>query len=458
MLVIVGILAFHLLGSQPETLAIWTTYIPHKIYFDPIQVAGKTIILAGDKGKRTYIMYELNEKGSITAESVKMPVFPYPPLKFDNIVVLADRTNMVRGFSVPGLKIEWEAGFEHPIPFSPEKIKGGNFLVPSGKNAIFVLNGKTGQQVWDYQFSKSLVNYGADDVVVCISGYNDLQEPSWTLTGHSIEDGELLWTLDEPVSSDKPLFIQGLCITTNARGNLIIVKQKTGEVIFRHEIDGLKAVQLLGDSVILLGVGGSRIVCFSLMTGNSWTITMNSAYVGSAKFSNRLLLVNKKSVRCVDSNNGSLFWNRNFGDIYNAFPFRQGIFITHKDSFFDRTTYGTYVNPRTGNPIWTTYGKSIMQKPLVTGYGDLVAAYNGTVKLLPAPASIIQDSIQDIPQSGKNIADTTAKFWENSIATSSAYPASSSNGQKKTDPAAKTDPGQIGSDYDLKGTGWVTDQ
>ncbi|MDN5278584.1 MAG: hypothetical protein PWR01_2549 [Clostridiales bacterium] len=416
LMIILGILAFHLLGSQPETAAIWTTYINNKIYSDPVEVAGKVIFMGGNKGKKAYFLYEVDKDGKVSAESVKLPVLPYQPIGFAKRVVIADKSNMIRGFSVPGLNLEWESGAAQPIALEPLKIGKDKILVSSGRNFIFCLDNETGKPVWDHQFSKTLVNFAADEIVACITGYTDLKEPSWSLTGHSTENGELLWTYEEPVSGDKPLFIQGLCLTTTASGQLIILNQRTGQAVYRHSATGLKAIQLLDDRLILLAAGGSRVVSLSLMTGDSWTTTMNSAFTGAAKYGNSLLLSNKKSVRCVNANTGALFWDRNLGDIYNAFPFRKGIFITHKDSFFDRSTYGSYLSVESGTPIWTTYGKSIFQKPVVTSQGDLVVAYNGMIRMLPSPRGSSSGQI-DFPDSGKAV--DKIEFWKEETASAS---------------------------------------
>jgi outer membrane protein assembly factor BamB len=316
-------------------------------------------------------------------------VLCYQPLDFAKTAVVADKSNMIRGFTVPGLALQWETAAAEPIMIQPVKVDENNFIVAAGRNVLYCLNNEDGAANWDYQFNKALLNFAADEAVFCVTGYTDLTEPSYTLTGHSITTGELLWTLKESVSSETPLFIQGLLITTTSAGNAIVVNQRTGELVYKDETSGLKAVQILDDRLILLAAGGSRIICLSLMTGQSWTITMNSSFTGAGKSNNRIILANKKSVRCVNANDGSLVWSQTLEDIYNVFAFRKGVFITHKDSFFDRTTYGSYFTTESGTAAWTTYGKSIFKKPLIIAAGDVVAAYNGDFKLMPSTASEI---------------------------------------------------------------------
>ncbi|MFZ5953337.1 MAG: PQQ-binding-like beta-propeller repeat protein [Candidatus Rifleibacteriota bacterium] len=386
LLVIVGVLAFHLMGSEPETAPVWSSSISGKIYSDPVKVGSHVVFLGGDKGKKTYQLFEFGNDGKKGAESAVMQVLGYQPLACGKTVVLADKSNMLRGFTVPGLQIAWEAAMQQPILLSPGALANKNVIVASGRNTLFCVNHETGQPVWDYQFSKPLVNFGVDETVISVSGYTDVKDPVFNLMGHDPETGEVLWTLNEPASSDDLHFVQSLAVTTSPDGVLLVVDQKTGQLLFKHNTPGLKIAQVLEDRLILLAAGGSRIVCFSLMTGESWTTTLNSNFTGAARNGKRILLATKKEVRCVDADNGGLYWSRDLGDIYNAFPFRRGIFITHKDSFFDRATYGSYIGTEKASSIWTAYGRGIFQKPLICSNGDLAITYDGMVKMLPAPA------------------------------------------------------------------------
>lgn len=449
-LVICGILAFHLLGSEPETRAIWSAQIDEKIYSDPVSLANRYVFLGGNKGRREYFLYEIDSLGQQTARSVKLPVLGYQPIVCGNIAVVADKSNMIRGFNVPGLGIAWEAGLEQQIMIEPARVSEKNIVLASGKSAMFCLDGETGQPIWDYQFSKPLINFAADQVVISISGYTDLKVPAWQMSGHDPETGEILWSSEENVSSDKPLFVQDLVITTSESGQLLVLDQNSGQLLFKHQADGLKAVQVLGDRVIMLAAGGSRIVCFSLMNGDSWTTTLNSGFTGAARNGNRLILATKKTLRCVEAANGGLFWTRELGDVYNAFPFRNGIFLTHKDSFFDRSTYGSYISTKAANSVWTAYGRSIFLKPLVTTKGDLVVSYNGLVKMLPAPPS---ESSSDLVM--PNMPDPEQKIRQSLAASAtkvidSAKPAA----DKETAPDKKeTQP-----ELEIKDSGWTNEK
>ncbi|MGM0598545.1 MAG: PQQ-binding-like beta-propeller repeat protein [Candidatus Rifleibacteriota bacterium] len=471
-MVILGILAFHLLGSQPETTALWSASIEEKIYSDPVEVAGRFVLLGGNKGKRYYHLFEVDKNGKVAAKSVKLPVLPYQPIPFADKVVVVDKSNMVRGFSVPGLKLEWESGTMKPIALKPKKLDDKSFLISSGRHGLYCLNADTGKPEWDYQFPKTLVGFAADEVLICITGYTDVENPAWKISGHSVVNGQEMWALDEKVSGDEPVFVQGFCVTTTDEGQLLVIKQSSGQVVYRHPAKGLKVAQIIGDRVLLLAAGGSRIVCLSLMTGQSWTTTMNSSLTGAARYADKLILVNKKRMRCVDVSNGTLHWNRGLNDIYNAFPFKKGIFITHKDSFFDRSTYGSYFSVNSGTPEWTSYGRSIFRRPLVTEYGDLAVTYRGTIKMIPTSEKT--DLITEESQSINEKTDPEQKIiffeqekeelenenTEESTTEASATKPVTTDGDSSVNTEKKSkkdsdDP--IETDLKVKDTGWLSD-
>jgi outer membrane protein assembly factor BamB len=467
LMVILGILAFHLLGSQPETAALWSASLDEKVYSDPIEVAGRFVLLGGNKGKRYYHLFEVDKNGKMAAKSVKLPVLPYQPIPFADKVVVVDKSNMVRGFAVPGLNLEWESGTMKPIALEPQKLDENTFLISSGRHGLYCLNADTGKPEWDYQFTKTLVDFAADEVLICITGYTDVENPAWKISGHSVLTGQEMWTLDEKVSGDKPVFAQGFCLTTTDEGQLLVLEQSSGRVVYRHSAKGLKVSQILGDHVLLLAAGGSRIVCLSLMTGQSWTTTMNSSLTGAARYGDKLILVNKSRMRCVDIANGGLHWNRSLNDVYNAFPFKKGIFITHKDSFFDRTTYGSYFSVDSGTPVWTSYGRSIFRRPLITRYGDLVATYRGTVKMIPTKTTTDSHAQQSRSISQKADPENKIIFFDQKDKDETKKASEADGMATKTkeidagEKSQKEDKSQIDdpikTNLEIEDTGWVSD-
>ncbi|NLF97041.1 MAG: PQQ-binding-like beta-propeller repeat protein [Candidatus Riflebacteria bacterium] len=418
-LIIISILAFHLLGSQPETQAIWQRSISEKIYSDPLAVGDRFVFIGGDKGKREYKLYEIDANGNTTAQSVQLPNLPYEPLAFENLVVVGDYARMIRGFSVPGLKLAWESGTIEPFRIPPIK-SGENLIVQSTSDSLFCLDSKTGEPVWDHTFTDTLVNYGVDKTIVCLHGYADLKNPQWKATALDADSGEVLWTSTSPLAADTPLFVQNICVLASNEGEMLIVDQFTGKLLYKHPVKGLKSLQVLNEHLIMLAAGGSRLICMSLMDGSSWTTTMQSNLTGIARYGNRLLIADKKALRCLSVDDGSSFWTRNLEDVYNALPYRNGIFVTHKDSFFARTTFGSYIETDKSASRWIAHGSSNFMKPLLTNSGELLLAYNGDMRMMPKSST--GDSSTDISIPGAKTPGAP-DFWKNKNASDTGAPA-----------------------------------
>jgi len=61
-LAFLGILAFHLMGSQTITAPIWTKQIPNKIFTSPKVCNGHALFIGGNKGKRSTTFTRLTKK------------------------------------------------------------------------------------------------------------------------------------------------------------------------------------------------------------------------------------------------------------------------------------------------------------------------------------------------------------------------------------------------------------
>ncbi len=385
-LVVAGLAAFHFLGSQPETPPLWKNGVSAKIFSDPISVGENYIFLGGDKGRKIFKLFAINRQGELAAESPTLSSFPFPPIVTGDTIILGDSARMIRGFSLPDLKIKWESGTMEQFKLPPTKVSEDRFLIQSTKHVLFCLDSQTGKPVWERSFVDTLVNFAVGKVIVCLHGYTDLKVPQWKATAISPETGETVWTLTLPLSHDTPLFVQNICVLSSNEGEIIIVNQNDGSVLHKNTVKGLKAVQILDQTLVMLAAGGSRVVCMSLMTGSSWSTTLQSGFNGAAKYGERILLTDKKSLRCLDVDTGAQFWRRDLANVYNAFPHRRGIFVTHKDSFFSRETYGSYIETGTGQSTWQAMGRSLFMQPLITNEGDFVISYDGQYRMLPKPA------------------------------------------------------------------------
>jgi hypothetical protein len=160
----------------------------------------------------------------------------------------------------------------------------------------------------------------------------------------------------------------------------------------------------------------------------------------------------------VHAADGSLVWTRNLEDIYNAFPFRKGLFITHKDSFFDRKTYGSYISVESAKSVWTTYGQGIFQKPLVTSLGDLVTSYNGMIRMMPFTASNDNEESEktdiDFAQTDKSkVAESEVLLTASGT---TPEPEKTASDTKETESEPQED--KFLPPLEIKETGWTNEQ
>jgi len=416
-LVLACVAAFHLLGSHVETPPVWSRAISAKVFSDPVAAGDNFVFLGGDKGKRSFKLFEVDAAGSLVAESPELNSLPFQPITLGDMVIIGDSSRMVRGFSVPGLKLVWENGTVEQFKIAPMKVDDEKIIIQSTASTLFCIDSRTGKPVWEYTFSDTLVNYAVGRVIVCLHGYNDLKEPKWKATAINPEDGTVAWTFAAlPLGQDTPLFVQNICVMASNEGEIMIFDQEHGTLLHKNEIKGLKASQILDDILIMLASGGSRVVCMSLMTGASWSTTVQAGYLGAARYGNRLMLCDKKALRCLDAGTGEQLWKRDLSDVYNAFPHRRGIFVTHKDSFFARTTYGSYIETDSNRTVWATGGRSLFMKPLVTNAGDLLLSYDGYYMMMPKPVyELSSDQAPLVDPTQNNI-----KFWKDETATAPA--------------------------------------
>ena len=419
-LIIVCTVAYYFLASEPATSAIWEAAFEDKILSDPIPVSGNYVFWGGNKGKNIYKLYLINSKGQKIAESQNLPHLPFDPIVVGDKIIMADHGRMVRAFSSNDLKVLWEVASNDPFELAPTKcdvpslVEDNGILVKkafpsvlqmSGKS-IFCFNSKTGTQEWDVSVIDGMKNYASDKVLVAIHGYKDIKNPVWRCSGHDLEDGTELWNLEETVSKETPIFVKNTCVLTSSDGKAIVVDQMTGKVLFKSDAEGYIAVKALDEGVVLANQSYTNFAYLSLLTGKSWTSTLKKDFVGAVQVGSRLLLADKVSLRCFDIDSGVLAWQKDLGDVYGLYPHRNGVFVTYKEDFSSRTTYGACLGADSGNNLWLAKGISIFKKPCATSEGDLLLNYDGSIRLMPKP---VFKTLSNAPTPTVNMPDPTEK-------------------------------------------------
>ena len=399
-LIIVSVIAYHLLASDFETPAIWQSYFEDKVLSEPIAISGNYVFLSGNKAKNYYKFVLINSQGQKIAESLQLPNTPIlEPIVSGNNVIVADQGRMVRAFSGTDLKVSWEAASNNPFELPPLKCEvidlaqeGDNIskkpvpcvLQMTGKS-IFCFDSKSGKQLWDVTVLDDMKNYACDKVLVAIHGYRDIAKPVWKCSGYELDDGLELWKLEEPVSKETPLFVKDTCVLTTAEGEAIVVNQHSGQILYRSGAKGYIAVKALDEGVLLANQAYTNFVYLSLLTGKSWTSSLKKDFVGAVQIGSQLIVADKVSLRCFDINSGVLAWQKDLGDIYGCFQHRNGIFVTYKEDFAARKTFGACLGADSTDNLWLAKGTSLFRKPYPLAEGDLLLNYDGTIRLMPKP-------------------------------------------------------------------------
>ncbi len=399
-LVVICIIAYHLLANDFETAVIWKTSFEDKILSDPVAVSGNYVFLGGNKSKNYYKLFLINSQGQKIAESLQLPNTPIlDPIVVDNNVIVADHGKMVRAFSGKDLKVSWEAASNNPFELPPSKCEVPDIvqentsiakkMIPSiiqmsGKS-LFCFESKTGKPQFDVTLLDDMKTYATDKVLVAIHGYRDIAKPLWKCSAYSLEDGYDLWKLEEAVSPETPLFVKNTCILSTSDDEAIAVDQMTGKILLRIEAKGYIAVKALDKGVILANRSYTNFAYWSLQTGKSWTSNLKKDFVGAVQIGSRLLIADKVSLRCFELDSGIVVWQKDLGDIYGLFPHRNGIFVTYKEEFAARTTYGACMGADSSENLWLAKGSSIFRRPCPTSEGDLLINYDGTIRMLPKP-------------------------------------------------------------------------
>lgn len=440
-LIIICVIAYYILNFDFETPAIWQTSLKNKVLSDPKPAFGNYFFMVGNKGKNLYKFNLVDSKGQLISESQNLPHTPFEPFIIGNNIIMADHGRMLRAFALPDFKVIWEKGSPVPFEFPPLPCGESNVLQASGKS-IFCFDSKNGDILWDITERDSIKSYACDKVIVTIHGYKDLKNPVWSCSAYDLE-GDKIWDFEEKVIPNTPVFVQNTCILTTATstnniddklqwGDIVVLDQNSGEILYRSGAKGYIALKALNEGVILANQSYNTFVYLSLLTGKSWSSSLKNDFMGAVQIGSRLIIADKKTLRCFEIDTGILKWEKALGDIYGAFPHRNGAFITYKKAFTSRETYGICVGADSGENIWLAKSKSIFKAPCSLPDGDLLLNYDGTIRMMPKPKF---KSFSDATIPTKVIVDPTARVNKSF---DSKIPKTASNTQKINNNSKKT--------------------
>jgi len=378
LLVVVGLLALHLFGGPPETKAIWKISVESEILSQPIKIDSDIFLI---NAQNQILKMDFSGKIVLSKEISAMPAFPIIPLA-SSIIVL-DKEGRIQGYSAKDLSVVFTSQLLELPRVRPIPLPENRFLIAGARNVFFSVDGTTGKKVWETHLPGNIIEVTIGKTLACIYGYDDLNKPLWKLAGIDMEDGELLWTHNENIDDKPPLVYADHFIFCNKDGRPIAVDQTTGEEKFRYDHEGYKIVDLIDDSLYLLAQGGAQLEALSIATGTSWSATLPSPLLKIFGAGDRLIVVDGKSIRCLNSKNADFLWQGEMGKTFDAYYSGTGVFVTYKDSFIDRPNYFSAFNPQSGEIAWTCYDTKMFYAPITVPKGEIVFSMSGNIRLMP---------------------------------------------------------------------------
>ena len=386
---IIVIISYFYITQETGTTPIWQKQYDFKVYSNPIYADNHSYFIGGNKGKNKLYIYELNTKGEISAISPQLPSTPYTPIYAGYRLILADISGMLRAFSVPDLKVIWELSSEKNFKLEPLKIDENKIAVvgavKDNESVLFCIDANNGETLWDISLGTPVKNYGASkDSIVCIQ----ITPPSpnnigkFCATCINVNTGTIDWRIQN-IENATPLLIEDICILTAPEGKTIIVDRKSGNIMFTNPQKGYKLIQICDNSLVTYKEADKQITVTSLYTGNEWNLKLEKTYKESILVGSVLVIADKSTLQGRNLSDGSLVWKQDFKDIYNLYSFRDGVFLTHKDYFTSRTTYGRFINANNGSIYWTAIDTNLLRKPVEFKDGDFLISYDGLGRLMP---------------------------------------------------------------------------
>lgn len=407
-ILLAAIAIYHLNNYRFETPSLWQKQYDFKIYSDPIKVGEKNYFISGEKAFNKHFICETDSTGEITAKTPELPSTPYSPILIGKHIVVADAGRMIRGFAVPGLSIVWEQASEDFFKIEPVKLDENRVLVTGNHKTLFCINVSTGDPEWDCSLETPIISCGADKYIICLHQDPEKMEEvnSYCATAINPETGVVAWRITE-LENTPPLFAENICVLSSKGNHTIIVEQRSGNILFKNSDNRFKPEKILETHLLTLSKDKTNLIVASLETGDSWEIHLQSPFQDAIKIKDTIFLADKKTLYAFEISNGNKKWRLNLKDIYTIAHLRGGLFVTHKEHFTSRTTYGKFINPDTSEVFWTAAGEQLFLRPSAMKNGDYLVSYNGLARLMPltapantssasTPSDVVKDPFADL--------------------------------------------------------------
>jgi len=373
-LVVLSLILYNFMNRITPTQSIWSAVYDQEVLSAPCR-AGRNAALLG--GRKEIALF--NKNGQLVARQ-NIPREPkFPLIEVGPAVVLTDRQSGVRAYSVDALQLLWERALVTSPRLAPSVLPNDRLLVATTREALFALEGATGNPAWEANFQGEVVRVSVGSSVACIFGYTDVLKPVWKLRAIDVDSGVPLWTFPESVIEQTPLVYKDMFVFVNSAGRPIAVDQITGDVRFRVDGEGYRVFQAEGDYLLLLAQGGTRIDCYSITGKNSWSTTLPAQMVNSTIIGGRVMLADRQGLRCANAANGDLYWQLELGTVLLAYPYRNGLCVVYKQYFVDRQSLFAYFDSQAGKPEWTCVDSTMFHRPIAFGSIDFVVSRAGNI-------------------------------------------------------------------------------
>lgn len=235
---------------------------------------------------------------------------------------------------------------------------------------LHVIHIGTGKRVGNSDFGSAIVGV---PVVADRFIYVPLSRNGKNLIAYDLQRGGIAWQAEVSDIETSPLMVDNQLYVTTMRGELVCVRQFTGDVAWRYTIQTRKPPVAIRSSPatdyerIFFGADDGKLYAVGRSDGTvQWVFSSKKSIVATPSVYDGRVFVGSTdhSLYCVDGTSGGLVWERSLGSPLYAAPAvdRERVYVgTAKGEFF-------CLDQRTGEVKWKFEAQSVISAaPLISG-------------------------------------------------------------------------------------------
>jgi len=399
LLVSAGLILGIFLMFPSSTPSIWELSFPPGIFSNPVRVGQNVFFVQGEDR-----LYSIAPSGKVEAQAKLSDPLGQPLVALPKAVVAIGKQGRLTALSHADLKTIWHKELQLQSGSSSIAVFDNRLFVKGTPDSVWCLDGNTGNLLWESHPGGEIHEIVAGKEIFCLSETSEVKNKVWRISAISPIEGAILWKFPRPVEAEKPHEYTDYLVFCDASGTPVIVDRLSGEEKYRHPVVGLKLLGIAENYVLFLALGGSRIESLSFLSGNSWSATLPSPLLNVFGWGDSIVIVDGRSVRCVNAETGLIRWQKELGKTFNAFSAGNGICITYRTTSISLDTSFGCIDPENGKTIWVSCGMGIFWSPFLFDAGDMVFSQTGKVALMPkglrSPEAGIPDGNSEFSASG----------------------------------------------------------